>query len=77
MSEKPTIRDGVLNLAMELCHMYDRVLAEAKNHAINALDGDAAALSAAKDCRSMAAAYKIAMSRVDDFRQAIERGEFQ
>lgn len=72
---KPTIRDGVAALSMEICRMADRSTEEAKTHALNALDGDPKAIAAAKECRAFATAYMLAVKRIDDFRVAIERGD--
>lgn len=61
---------------MELCRCVDRANAQAKEHALKAIDGDQKELIAAKEHRAMATAYECAMKRVDELRFAIERGDF-
>jgi hypothetical protein len=73
---KKTIRDGVANLGMSICRMADGATAQAKEYALDALDGDAKAQSKALEYRAQSKAYMSAVKAIDELRIAIERGDF-
>lgn len=73
---KKPIRDAVADLGMQFCKLADNATRVAKEYALDALDGDAAARDKALLYRNTAAAYMDAVAKVDELRLAIERGDF-
>lgn len=73
---KKPIRDAMVDLGLRISRMADGSTAQAKEYALDALDGDAKAQNKALEYRAAAKAYMNAVKAVDDLRVAIERGDF-
>ena len=68
------IRDALVELGQSLDRMATRAIANAKDDALAALDGDPKATANAKANRARHEAYILAMEKVDDLRREVEAG---
>lgn len=68
------IRDALVELGRSLDSMATSNMNLAREHALDALDGDREAEIKAHATKSRSAAYKLAMEKVDDLRREVEAG---
>ena len=69
-----SIRDALVELGRSLDSMAISSMNSAREHALDALEGDREAEIKARTKRAWASAYRLAMEKVDNLRSEVEAG---